>query len=103
MIVEMRTYTFAPGTVTRFLAAYRAGPVDIQRRILGNLLGYYVAESGTLNRVVHLWGYPSLDARAERRAALAADQEWATFLTAVIPLIKRQESVFLTPTEFSPT
>lgn len=102
MIVEHRTYRLRPGTVPQFMAAYQAGPLDLQRRILGNLLGYFVTEIGPLNETVHLWGYDSLDDRARRRAALMAEPEWRAFLTAVLPLIETQETKILLPTPFSP-
>jgi hypothetical protein len=61
VIVEMRTYSFVTGGLPRFFSAYRAGPMEIQKRVLGNLLGYYVTETGTLNQTVHLWGYDNID------------------------------------------
>ena len=72
MIIEQRTYDFHPGAVPKFFALYEdTGARELQRRILGNLVGYYVSEIGPLNQTVHLWGYASLDDRAARRAASA--------------------------------
>lgn len=102
MIVEQRTYRFQPGAVPRFMALYQAGPLALQRRILGNLLGYFVTEIGPLNETVHLWGYDSLDERARRRAALAAEPEWRAFLQEILPLLETQETKVLMPTAFSP-
>ena len=102
MIVEHRSYRFRPGTIPQFMARYQAGPLALQRRILGNLLGYYVTEIGPLNETVHLWGYDSLDDRARRRAALAAEPDWQAFLKEILPLLETQESRILLPTAFSP-
>lgn len=102
MIVELRTYTFHPGGVADFLTYYGAGPADLQARILGNRIGYFVTETGTLNQIVHLWGYASYEDRLERRARLLAEPEWKTFLAQILPLLQVQESKILTPTQFSP-
>lgn len=102
MIIELRTYTFHPGALPAFFEAYGEGPLTLQREILGNLLGYFVAESGELNQTVHLWGYDSLDDRASRRAELAAHPRWQQFLQSILPLLQKQESKMLLPTEFSP-
>lgn len=102
MIVEQRTYRFKPGQVPAFMALYRDGPLQLQRRVLGRLLGYYVTEIGALNETVHLWGYDSLDERARRRALLMQDPEWLAFLKEILPLLETQESRILIPTDFSP-
>ncbi|MBF9033525.1 NIPSNAP family protein [Rhodobacterales bacterium HKCCE2091] len=102
MIVEQRTYRFRPGQVPAFMKLYEAGPLALQRRILGNLLGYYVTELGTLNQTVHLWGYDSLDDRAARRARLMEEPEWRAFLAEILPMLETQESQILVPTGFSP-
>lgn len=103
MIVEQRTYDFHPGAVPKFLGLYDStGARELQARILGNLLGYYVSEIGPLNQTVHLWGYASLNDRAERRAALMREAAWTDFLRQILPLLIRQESKILLPTAFSP-
>ena len=103
MIVEQRTYDFHPGTIPKFMQLYEStGARDLQARILGNLLGYYVSEIGPLNQTVHLWGYATLDDRATRRAALMKEQVWRDFLGQVVPMLQGQESKILLPTAFSP-
>ena len=102
MIVEQRTYTFHPGRIPAFMAAYDAGPRELQCRILGKMVGYFTSEFGEQNQTVHLWAYDSLADRAERRARLVAEPEWQAFLDRVLPMIQRQESRILTPTRFSP-
>lgn len=103
MIIEQRTYDFHPGTIPQFMTLYEeTGARELQMRILGNLVGYYVTELGPLNQTVHLWGYTSLDDRAARRAALLAEDSWRSFLGQILPLLKTQESKILLPTDFSP-
>jgi hypothetical protein len=103
MIVEQRTYNFHPGTVPVFMKKYEdSGALALQRRILGNLIGYFASELGPLNQTVHLWGYESLDDRTRRRAALMQEAEWRSFLQDILPLLQSQESKILLPTGFSP-
>jgi len=64
MIVEMRTYTLALGATGRYFKLYAEKGLAVQKRILGHLVGYYAVEVGELNKVVHLWGYESMDERA---------------------------------------
>ena len=102
MIVEQRTYRFKAGKVPTFMAIYEEKGLEIQKRILGNLIGYFATEIGPLNETVHLWGYASLDDRAARRAALMADEGWSAFLAEILPLLEMQETKILLPTGFSP-
>lgn len=103
MIVEQRTYLFHPGGLPKFFKAYEdSGARELQQRTLGNLIGYFTTEIGTLNQSVHLWGYASLDDRATRRTALMGEAVWRDFLADIVPLLKNQESKILLPTDFSP-
>lgn len=102
MIVEMRTYGFIAGGVPKFLRVYQEKGLAIQTRVLGNLLGYFVTEAGTLNQTVHLWGYDSFEDRLKRRAQLQADDDWQRFFAEIAPLLLSQQTAILTPTAFSP-
>jgi hypothetical protein len=102
MIVEERTYTVKPGTVQQYYADYNPRGLEIQKRILGNLIGYFHTEIGELNQIVHLWGYDSLAEREKRRAALAADQDWHAYLRQSPDIIVKMETRILVPAPFSP-
>lgn len=102
MLVELRTYNFHPGKLEEFLKVYSSGPLALQRSTLGNMIGYFVTESGMLNSVMHMWGYADFDDRNRRRAKLAANCEWQAFLARIQPLLQSQRSQMLRPTDFSP-
>ena len=102
MIVEERCYTLKPGTVQLYYRDYDPRGLEIQKRILGNLIGYFHTEIGELNQIVHLWGYDSLAERERRRALLAADREWLDYLKQSPDIIVRMESRILVPAPFSP-
>lgn len=104
MIYEMRTYTLRPPRMGDWLALYKSAALPVQQELLGKLVGFFTTEFGVVNQVVHIWAYDSLDDRAARRAALAADPRWVEFsvrnkeLDAVVEL----KSAILKPTDFSP-
>lgn len=100
MIVELRTYTTHPGKLAQCIEMYDREGREIQLRYLECMVGYYTTEIGMLNQIVHLWGYESLDDRARRRAALAADKGWQAYVAKLMPLLVGQESKILNPAPF---
>lgn len=102
MLYEERTYTLKPGTIGTYFKTYEAEGLEAQKRILGNLVGYFQTEFGTLNQVVHIWAYKSLDDRARRRAKLWQDATWLAYAPKILPLIERMENRLLVPAPFSP-
>jgi len=101
MLVEHRRYVLQPGRQADFLALMQGEGIAVERRILGRLLGFYTTEVGTLNQVIHLWGYDSFEDRQRRRQALAACPEWVRFLPKVLPLIREMENQLLVPAPFA--
>jgi hypothetical protein len=102
MIVEERCYTVKPGTVHLYYQDYNPRGLNIQKRILGNLIGYFHSDIGEINQIVHLWGYDSLAERERRRGLLAADPEWQEYLKQSPDIIVKMESRILVPAPFSP-
>lgn len=102
MIVEERNYTLHPGKVPEMVRLYGEEGLPLQKKYLGTFLAYFTTEIGEVNQVVFMWGYESLDDRARRRAALAADPDWQKYVEKVMPLLVRQENRILNPAPFSP-
>ena len=103
MIVDHRTYTLHPGKMKEYVERYEREGKEVQTRHLGQPVGWYTStDIGALNQVVHLWAYESLEDRARRRAAMAADPEWLAFLAKQTPLIQHQENKILSPAVFAP-
>ena len=73
MVIEMRTYKLKPGTSAAYLKIYAEKGMEVHRRVLGNLIGYFTTEIGDINQVIHLWGYDSFEDRQRRRAELATN------------------------------
>jgi hypothetical protein len=95
MIVEQRRYTLVPGGAVRYLQAWDAAGRAPQVLHLGEPLGVYTVEVGALNTLVYLWGYEDAHDRECRRAALAADQQFAEFRRTVRELVVSQHNEIL--------
>jgi NIPSNAP len=95
VIFEWRSYDLLPGKVPAYLGLLQTVGLGIVTRHL-SMLGYWVTESGTLNRLHHLWLYRDLDDRACRRIELAADKIWTgEFIPAAMPLVLHQHNSFM--------
>jgi hypothetical protein len=101
MIVEQRDYHVYTGKLPELLEIY-AGAIEVQKEILGHLVGAFTTEVGALSTYTHIWAYQSFEERLERRARLLADERWKPVLDRIQPLIHTQETRILLPTAFSP-
>ena len=95
---ELRTYTLQPGTQAQFVK----NSAEIGRKARGDkygkLEGYWSTEFGTLNQVVHLWSFDSLDERARLRGDLAKNEEWTMkYLPLTRGALLAQENKILSP------
>ena len=104
MVVDHRTYTLHPLKLGKWLTLYEEYGLPVQLRHLGNLIGFFQTEIGTLNQVVHLWGFDSLDDRQRRRTEMAQDPAWHDFLkrNEELGALKHQEIKIVIPVSFSP-
>jgi hypothetical protein len=73
-VLEMRTYTFRPGTMPKVLDVW-ARMVPARER-LSPLVACWTTEIGALHRFTHVWGYDSLDDRARIRAEALEQGIW---------------------------
>lgn len=104
MIVDMRIYTVKPGRVGEFVRMYKEHAWPLQRKYLGECLGWYTSVDGQLNQVVQLWRYDSMADREARRTAMSQDEAWTAYLRRMgeSELLLHTENRFLAPTDFSP-
>jgi hypothetical protein len=102
MIVEQRTYTVKPGIVPAYLDFYEREVMEVQKKHLPQMVGYFSTDIGPLNQIIHMWGYADLNERARCRAALYADPAWQAVLKTLLGMIETMETKILVPTVFSP-
>jgi hypothetical protein len=97
MLYDHRTYTCRPGTIQKHIDLYITHGFAAQARHVGPPIVFAVTEAGDLNSYVHIWGYASLQDRAEKRAAMQADPEWQAYvkLSREAGYLLKQENIFL--------
>lgn len=102
MIHEWRTYRLKTGAATEYLSLlYDHGLPFVTRHL--PLTGYWLAESGPLNVIHHLWSYADWAEREASRTALAQEEQWTKgFLPKAFALVEEQENRFLRLTTSSP-
>jgi NIPSNAP len=96
-VYEMRIYTYAPGDIPAVLEAW--GKAVPAREKLSPLAACWSSELGGLNKFVHVWVYPDLNARVRIREESRKGGQWPP-QSGVRPI--RQENKVLIPAAFSP-
>jgi hypothetical protein len=99
-IIDLRIYTIRPRGMPEYLKLFEELALPIQLRHIGPPIGYYTAEIGALNQVVHLWGFDSLADMEARRTARNADPGWSGYLAASAHLVLAQENRIIRRVEF---
>ncbi|MGE0254550.1 MAG: NIPSNAP family protein [Alphaproteobacteria bacterium] len=102
MAFEERTYTLHPGNLAAFVETFREKAMPVYAALGFAMVGYFTVDIGTLNQVVFMNRWPSLDARQEAYRRAAACTDWQAYLAANQARIVQQESRFLVPTDYSP-
>ena len=105
---EMRTYYTHPGKLEALNARFRDHTNKIFVKHGMELVGYWTPteeKDGKSNTLVYILGYPSKAAREASWKAFFADPDWKAAYAASTKdgkLVQKVESVYLTPTDYSP-
>lgn len=95
MIHEWRTYRLKPGAAGRYLTLFAERGLPLVTKHLP-LMGYWLAETGPLNVIHHLWSYADWSERETRRAALVQEAEWIDgFIAPAFALVEEQHNQLL--------
>ena len=103
---EMRTYTTHPGKLDALHQRFRDHTNRIFQKHGMQLVGYWTPTDGeTANdTLVYMLAYPSREARDKAWKAFRDDPEWQKAFKASRadgPIVKKVESRFLAPTDYS--
>ncbi|NVP58415.1 NIPSNAP family protein [Mycoplana rhizolycopersici] len=102
MIHEWRCYRLKAGAAPDYLALLADEGLPLVTRHLP-LMGYWLAETGTLNTIHHLWSYADWAERESCRAGLAAEEAWVRgFVPKAFALVEEQRNRLLKITQTSP-
>lgn len=102
MILEERDYRLVPGALGAFMEAYETFGLPVQRRHLGEPVGFFSTDIGELNHVIALWRYADYAERSARRSLMLADPDWPGYLARIRGLIDVQNVRILVPAPYSP-
>ena len=103
-LYEMRTYTLYVGKLAEAVSLYQEiGWPALDKGGFGKkLVGYFIADVGTINTLVHLWKF---DDDADRRvhwARLYQDADFAVFAGKFRPLLMQQQVQLLNEAPWGP-
>lgn len=102
MFFELRTYDLAAGKAPDYLEFFRTYGLGLVTKHLP-MMGYWLVESGRLNRIEHLWAYESFAERDACRATLVQDTDWMQeFVLKAFVDVVAQSNRFLTLTSSTP-
>src|SRR5215471_5749224 len=99
-LYEMRTYTLKVGAMGEAVKLYSelGFPALKKGGHDKNLVGYFQADTGTINQLVHIWKFEDDADRREFWARLFADKDFMEgFMPHFRPLIMSMEVKLLTP------
>jgi hypothetical protein len=104
VLIDHRTYRVRPGTMQAHLDIYEQYGFAAQTRHIGKPVAYMFAESGDLNTIVHIWAYENAGDRETKRAAMAADPDWQTYLkkNREAGYLENQVTKLMIPAKFAP-
>jgi hypothetical protein len=104
-IYEMRTYTLQVGAMAQAVKLYQefGFPALEKGGHARNLVGYFVADTGMINQLVHLWKFEDDAARRAHWAAVFANRDFIEgFALKFRPLVLSQEVKLLTAAPWGP-
>ncbi|HXH83173.1 MAG TPA: NIPSNAP family protein [Candidatus Tectomicrobia bacterium] len=99
-IYELRWYRTQVGKAAEWIGLFK-GILPTREKYMRRV-GVWTSEIGSLNEVVHMWVFKSLDERAAQRAKMAQDPEWQKFLAASTSLLVHMQATILNPSPHSP-
>jgi hypothetical protein len=101
MLLDHRTYRCKPGTLPKYVALYEEHGKATQVKHLGQPVAHLIAESGSLNTLVHIWAYENAGDREKRRAGMQADPAWQNFLKLIAEsgYLEHQQTMLMTPSK----
>jgi hypothetical protein len=106
-IFELRTYDCAPGKMEALQARFRDHTRKLFEKHHMTIIGFWNPTDAQQahRKLIYLLAFPSLDAAAKSWKDFQADPEWRAVKEASEKngkLVEKIESVYLSPTDFSP-
>ncbi|MBS87442.1 MULTISPECIES: NIPSNAP family protein [Sphingobium] len=91
-LVDLRVYTIRPRRMADFIDVWDRLGMPVQMRYFDPPIGMFTGAVGTLNQLVHLWGFDDMGDFERRHAARDKDAGWPAYLEASVDLVVAQET-----------
>jgi hypothetical protein len=104
-LYEMRTYYSPAGKLDDLHARFRNHTTKLFEKHGMTNVGYWAPLDNPDNKLIYILAYPSREARDKAWKSFNADPDWQKVkkqTEAGGPIVAKVESVFLTPTDYSP-
>jgi NIPSNAP len=107
-VFELRTYHTPPGKLAALHARFRDHSIALLERHGMKMVGFWVPtdpDKGSADTLVYIVAHQSREAAAASWKAFGADPEWVKVKAESEkdgPLTSKVESVFMSPTDYSP-
>ena len=102
MIIDHRTYRIKHGKTAEYIALFEEFAMPVQRRHIGEPIGYFETAIGAINEVVHLSAYEDMGDMERKRTARDADPDWIAYKKKTAGMLLTQDNKIVKPTAFSP-
>ena len=103
MIYDYRVYTLSPGATDNYRSGVKELSLPIRQRYGIRLAGWYWSEIGSLNQVVHIWGYEDTKHMEEAKHAFHNDPDWTgKYLPRTRGLVESQKTSQMNASSFAP-
>jgi len=99
-IFELRSYQLKAGALLEWENAWRRG-IEARRKFIAPV-GAWFSQVGRLHEVHHMWQYPDLATRKEKREMAWQTDGWAETVSKTSQLASHMDSFILVPLSFSP-
>ena len=103
-LYEKRTYQVFTGKMADAAKLYQevAWPVLEAEGFSGNLVGYFISDTGPLHQLIHIWRFENDDARRAFWKRLYGSEAFMGFAVQIRPLLASQEVQLMTDAPWGP-
>ena len=103
-IYEIRTYSLRVGVLSEVIGYYKelGWPALKQGGFDKKLIGYFLAETGTINSLIHMWKFDDDSDRRTHWAAIIENDDFMAFAAKFRPLVQTQEVQLLNEAPWGP-
>jgi len=103
-LYEKRTYSVTVGQMPEVVRLYATlgYPALEAGGFAGNLVGYFISDTGELHQLVHLWKFDSDEDRRAHWKRLFEDADFMAFAKQLRPLLKTQANQLLVAAPWGP-